>query len=141
MSQNTLCGGKVKAMTKEEIIRAVSEIAVKIDESNRSELFAKETSKNDNKKIGSNQFRDIASLCRSAECYEEIELLIRYNMAKCDNNKSWKYVCSNGKAFGELILDGMKTIREKDKEEVLKNLELYFGYFYWQARIWAAESE
>lgn len=131
-------------MTKKDIIALVNEIGSCISKEERSLLFVKEGTSGNNKKIGCNQFRDIASLCKSAECYEEIEMLIRYNMAKCKNGESWMFNCGNKKLFGEIVLGNMSKINNaeiKNDTEVLKSLELYFGYLYWQSRIWTAESE
>ena len=134
-------------MTKQDIIRIVCEIESGINPNDRSRLFAKETEKNDNndnndnnESIGSGQFRDIAMLCRSAECYEEMEMLIRYNMAKCNSGQSWMFNCGK-KCFGDMVIDGMEKIKEADEANTLANLELYFGYLYWKARILAAKSE
>ena len=127
-------------MTKQDIIEIVSEIEAGISPNDRSRLFTKETARNDNKSIGSNQFRDIAMLCRSAECYEEMEMLIRYNMAKCNPGQSWMFNCGK-KCFGDMVIDGMAKIKAADEANVLANLELYFGYLYWKARILAAKSE
>lgn len=130
-------------MKKRDIIGIVSEMETHIGKKNLSSLFVKENSKNDNKKIGCNQFRDIAALCRGAECFEEIEMLIRYNMAKCRSGESWMFNCKDGELFGDIILDNLSEIKRADKEndnEVRKSFELYFGYLYWQSRIWAAES-
>ncbi len=103
-------------------------------------LFTKDS--NDKKgKIGSNQFRDIASICRQAESYAELELMIKYNIAKAEDKSSWKMKCYNKKTFGENILEAMKKVKAIDKEHVLENLELFFGYYYWQARIWAKDSD
>ena len=128
-------------MTKKEIIDLVKEIGSDIGNKKRS-LF----SENENSgKIGNNQFRELASICHSAECYEEIELLIKYNTAKSiknNNDESWAVFCEN-KRFGNIVIEKMKKIHEfeKEDEEVLKSLEAFFGYLYWQARIWTSLDE
>ena len=126
-------------MTKKEIIDIISSMEERIGDNNLNSLFVSE-SRNDNKKIGCNQFRDIAGLCREAECCEEIEMLIRYNMAKCIKDASWMATCRNNARFGDIILDDISKIKDKDEHNALSNLELSFGYLYWQARIWTVQA-
>ena len=71
-------------MTKKEIIEIVDKVIVNLN----TEVFAED--ENNKSKIGCNQFRELSSLCRNAECYSEIELLVRYNEAKAQDNSSWK---------------------------------------------------
>lgn len=138
-------------MTKQEIIEIISNAVPRIDKS----IFG-ETEKNN--KIGSNQFRELAALCRHAECYEEIELLIRYNESKAiveewdketKKNKvvrtSWASKKEGEKSsLADIVVECMKEIKEEsgdDETQCLKNLSLFFGYFYWNARIWASENK
>ena len=63
-------------MTKEELIKLIERNENRIDKT----VFVNDDKNKD--KLGSNQFRELAGICASAECYEEIELLIEYNIAK-----------------------------------------------------------
>ena len=128
-------------MTKQELIGIVTGIGKRIEPAKRGELFVKESARGDNRKIGCNQFRDISALCRGAECYEEIEMLIRYSMSKCNSGASWMFDCGGGTMFGSIILECMEDIYNTDKKKCTEDLELFFGYLYWQSRIWAAESQ
>lgn len=131
-------------MTKQEIIGMINEVTPKI----KTDIFREESDKNN---IGSNQFRELANICRHSECYEEIEMLIRYNEAKCIETKkngvirtSWAILMNDEKtAFADLIVACMKKIKtaSENDEICLKDLSLFFGYFYWNARIWAAENK
>ncbi len=125
-------------MTKKDIISLVEEIGKDIG--NQKKFLFSENEING--KIGNNQFRELASICRSAECYDEIELLIKYNTAKSIKNKkdeSWAVLCGN-KRFGDVVIEKMEKIQEKEEDdsETLKSLEAFFGYLYWQARIWTS---
>lgn len=123
-------------MTKKDIISLVEEIGKDIGNQKKFLFDENET----NGKIGNNQFRELASICCSAECYDEIELLIKYNTAKSIKNKkdeSWAVLCGN-KRFGDVVIEKMEKIHEKEEDdsETLKSLETFFGYLYWQAKIW-----
>lgn len=135
---------------KEEIIRIVADMENQIGTDIMGDLFQKESTNSSDEKIGTNQFREIASMCTKAEIYEEIELLVKYTIAKVIPEKkkkngeiqeavykSWKKICSNKKWFGENVLDAMAKVKALDENNTLKNMELFFGYLYWQARIWA----
>ena len=122
---------------KEEIIRIVTDMGNQIGIDVMGDLFQKESTSSKKKKIGSNQFRDIASMCVKAEIYEEIELMIKYSIAKASEGKSWKLKCKNNQSFGSIILNNMTKVKALDENNVLANMEFFFGYLYWQARIWA----
>ncbi len=138
-----------KEITKQKIIGIVNDaISNKIDKS----VFADD----DKYGIGCNQFRELSALCLRAECYEEIELQIKYNKAKISDDKSWNKKPQNGKALADVVIECMEQIKkyyknqlqesnEQQKKEIeaiiLKNLSLMFGYFYWNARICAAENK
>ena len=122
---------------KEEIIRIVTDMENQIGTDIMGDLFQKESTSSKDKKIGSNQFRDIASMSAKAESYAEIEHMIKYSIAKANDGKSWKLKCRNNKIFGDIILDSMKKVTKIDETKILENMELFFGYLYWQARIWA----
>ena len=130
-------------MTKEMIIKCAASVGDKLGIL-KANLFTERESRD---KIGNNQFRELASICRNADCYEEIELLINYNTAKADGG-SWANLIeysttinhSVKKKFGNIIVDQMKIIKtqsENDGDSVLENLSLFFGYMYWNARIWS----
>ncbi len=96
------------------------------------------------KKVGCNQFREIANDCRIADCYEEILLLLQYTEAKSKNGVSWKTKCSNNKTFGEVVVANMSKVhsmankgdKENDWGTEKELLQMYFGYLYWQSRVW-----
>lgn len=124
-------------MNKKDLIKLVEEIGKNVGE-NKSNLF------NDKSgfKIGNNQFRDIAGVCRTAECIEEIKLLIQYKISKATENKSWAYKIGN-ESFGDLVITKIDYIEQNSEgnniKEILNDFSLFFGYLYWQARIWEAE--
>lgn len=123
-------------MNKKDLIKLVEEIGKNVG-ANKSNLFY------DNKsKIGNNQFREIAGVCRTAECIEEIKLLIQYNISKAAENKSWAYKIGDG-SFGDLVIKKINYIEQNSEgnniKEILNDFSLFFGYLYWQARIWEVE--
>lgn len=120
---------------KKQILEIVEAMEEQIGKETMPYLFCSEQ-KNDNKKIGCNQFREIASICRQAESYEELKLMIQYNIAKANDDESWKKKCRNQIVFGDIVLEAMEKVRAIDEDKVLDHLELYFGYLYWQARVW-----
>lgn len=101
-----------------------------------------ETDKNN---IGSNQFRELANICRHSDCYEEIEMLIRYNEAKVkNNNTSWASpMVNSGTTFADIVVGCMQKVKNASENEQLcmRDLSLFFGYFYWNTRIWAAQNK
>lgn len=124
-----------KKNVKEQVIDIVKAMEKQIGTDVMGDLFDKENG--NNKKIGSNQFRNIAATCRKAESYEELELMIQYSIAKVGGTYSWKTDCANKKTFGANILEAMQQVKAIDNENVLEHLELFFGYMYWQIRVWA----
>lgn len=122
---------------KKQIIEIVQDMKKQIGQDKLGELFAKDAGSNF--KIGCNQFRDIASICHQADCYEEVKLLVQYSTAKANRNVSWKTPLQSDpkKNFGDLVIDCMDEIRKIDPSQELYLLELYFGYLYWQTRIWS----
>ena len=137
-------------MTKQEIIKIISNAVPRIDKN----IFG-ETGKN---MIGSNQFRELAALCRHAECFDEIKLLIQYNEAKAivekwdketKKNKvvrtSWASKKEGEKSsLADIVVECMNSIKEAsgdDETQCMQNLSLFFGYFYWNARIWTAQNK
>lgn len=127
-------------LEKKQIILMVQELGERIGKADLGELF-REDKRQDDRKIGHGQFRELASLCEAAECFDEIELLVKYNTAK---QQSWAKKCSrcSGKKFGELIVDYMKNIRDTEQNacDVLTDLTYFFGYLYWQSRVWTMEN-
>lgn len=88
--------------------------------------------------VGCNQFRELATLCKKAECCDEIEILIEYNMAKDNFCSSWR-ANNNGVTFGDTVLKCIKTVKQNDKDQdekvILYDLSMFFGYLYRYARI------
>lgn len=88
--------------------------------------------------IGCNQFRELATLCKKAECCDEIEILIKYDTAKDNSCKTWG-AYHNGVTFGDAVLDCIKRVKETDTEQderaILNDLSIFFGYLYRYARI------
>lgn len=133
-------------MNKKDIIKIISDVEAQIKKS----IFS---SDNTNKGIGCNQFRELADICNSAECYEEVELLVRYNKAKDrpkqDKDKppkhgsSWDCLMNDNKTtFAGIVISCMEKIKaQSDENSCLKNFSLFFGYFYWNSRIWAAKNK
>lgn len=119
---------------KKWLIALVNEVKNEID----VEIAIKDDEKNEkNKGVGTNQFRTLASLCLSAETYDEIKLLVQYKTAKAHKFESWK-TSKDGKIFGKVIIDKMEKIKNKYKEDtvVLEAMRLFFGYLYQSARVW-----
>ena len=119
-------------MTKKEIIDIADDF---VNNSAFKSVIKKDDDKSNEKKhcIGTNQFRSIASVCNEAECYEEIEILIKYNTAK-DNYGIWAKI-------QDKLLKTMEEIKNKDNQNVLKNLNLFFGYLYRYGRILTSNSK
>lgn len=127
-------------LKKEQILIWVQEIGKTIGKDNLGDLFQDDKTQGE-KKIGHGQFRELAALCGSAECFEEIELLVKYNTAKAGRDQSWAKLCNNQK-FGDIIVSYMKRVRETEQNgaDVLTDLMHFFGYLYWQSRVWSAEN-
>lgn len=122
---------------KKKLIEYCNDIKKSVD--------VKTTIKNDNsrgKGVGTNQFRELASVCKSGETFEEIELLIKYKIAKDDKCDSWRFEVG-GKTLGKAVLNEVSKIRNDyaDDETVLKALSLFFGYLYQSARVWKSEAQ
>lgn len=122
-------------MKKQEIIQVVNNMMNNID----TTVFQVEEQGKEG--IGSNQFREFASICRDAECYEEVELLVQYNRAKDSKNSSWGRKMKNGKNLAECIVAGMQDIKGRSGDTCLSDLCLFFGYMYWNARIFAEKNK
>lgn len=127
---------------KREIIAMIKQMEGMIGREALSGLFDSSDKATGDQRVGCNQFREIASECSAAECYEEIVLLIQYTQAKSKPEQSWKTRCANGKAFGEVVTDQMNKVRElcgnpADWNALKEPIQLFFGYLYWQSRIWA----
>ena len=130
-------------LEKKRIILMVQELGDRIGKTDLGELFQDDKTQGD-KKIGHGQFRELAALCDAADCFDEIELLIQYNTAKSKPHQSWAKECQSckGQKFGELIISYMKKIRdtEQNDSDVLADLMHFFGYLYWQSRVWSMEN-
>ena len=131
---------------KSDIIQLIKQMETDIGNNTLYGLFNSSYSADGKKNVGCNQFRGIASDCRAAECYEEIMLFIRYTQSKADRDASWKTKCANGKPFGELVTDYMEKVKALCGEnagwdEVRETIRMFFGYLYWQSRIWADQCE
>lgn len=130
-------------LEKKQIILMVQELGDRIGSTDLGDLFQDDKTQGD-KKIGHGQFRELAALCDAADCFDEIELLVKYNTAKSKPHQSWAKECQscNNQKFGELIISYMKTIRdtEQNDSDVLTNLMHFFGYLYWQSKVWSMEN-
>ncbi|WP_010248226.1 hypothetical protein [Acetivibrio cellulolyticus] len=143
-------------MDKKTLIQYVEELASKTD-------IKDCISDNDGKdSLGKSQFRSIAELCAKADFYEEIKLLIEYKESK---GNGWdKNIAKPGMALsldpegyyfwdkniaksgfitcGEVIVRYMENIKKQSSEvDVLKNLELFFGYMHWKANVLCKENK
>ena len=127
-------------LKKEQILKWIQELGNSIGKENLSELFQDDKAQGD-KKIGHGQFRELAALCGSAECYEEIELLVKYNTAKAAYGQSWAKKCGS-QQFGDMIVSYMEKIKESEQNaaDVLPDLMHFFGFLYWQSRVWSMEN-
>lgn len=126
---------------KKDILLIIKKMESEIGRNAMQSLFDSNGNANGEKKVGCNQFREIANDCRIADCYEEILLLLQYTEAKSKNGVSWKTKCSNNKTFGEVIVENMSKVRsfanQNDWDTEKELLQMYFGYLYWQSRVWA----
>lgn len=139
-------------MNKKEIIKLVANMKSEIGENHIKDILDSNDKSNNNKKIGTSQFVELANLCSNndIQCYDEIELLVKYNTAKDyeksknkEKGQSWAYVCKNNQKFGDIVVAKMNEIRNannKDDESTLKDLSLFFGYLFWQSKIWVMEA-
>lgn len=139
---------------KRDIIELIKRMGREIGAGKLGKLFNSSDAADGKKAVGCNQFREIAADCRVAECYEEIELLIQYTQSKAEDKndkknepaKSWKMICENGKPFGETVTDYMQEVRRlcgenAEWDTVREPMQLFFGYLYWQSRIWADSNQ
>lgn len=124
-------------MTKGDIITLIEKREGDIDKS----IF-----NTTHKGLGSNQFRELASICLQTDVYQEVELLIQYNISKDKSEnqnecKSWAVAKDGHPSIGEIVIDCMNNIKDKSTEDdLMKNLSLFFGYMYWKARIWSSQN-
>lgn len=130
---------------KKDILLIIKKMESEIGRNAMQSLFDISGNATGEKKVGCNQFREIANDCKIADCYEEILLLLRYTEAKSQDNKSWKTKCSDNKTFGEIVIANMENVRSLTRKDGEENnwdnekelLQMYFGYLYWQSRVWA----
>ena len=140
--------GSYKKIDKKKLIEYCNDIKNSVDVAS--------TIKNDGsngKGVGTNQFRELATVCKSCETFEEIELLIKYKIAKDTKTKdkktgiwdysSWRYTGKRNLSIGSAVLDKIKNIRNdyKDDKTMLEALSLFFGYLYQSARVWKSEEQ
>lgn len=124
---------------KKQLIGFVNEIGKNIDP---AKAIKNDLDRNDKSiGVGTNQFRNLASMCKNSEIYEEIELLVKYKIAKDKSGFGWKTISGKGKKqFGKVVLNEMRKIRAAyDDETVLQALSLFFGYLYQSSRVWKDE--
>lgn len=111
---------------KEKILEYVEQISNKPG-------FAKihAADKGSNEKIGTNQYRELASIAKSADCYKEIELFVRYKQSR---GNGWDSKIDNGRQYGDIIVEYMNKIKEDVGEEpfLLEAISMFFGYLYWK---------
>lgn len=133
-------------MTKKEILELIEDNIAPNNDKERK--FFSSVDKNNNvsssdEKTGNNQYRELANMCLAAQCYEEIKILIQYKEAKNDKGISWSRRYKDS-TFAKEIISCMDKIKEQhdkdvDDKDCLNDLSLFFGYMYWNARIWSAE--
>lgn len=124
-------------MNKKEIIDLVYELSRIKDFS--SSIQDDDKGKKNNRVVGTSQFRDLANLCKKAECMEEIKLFIKYKTAK---GNGWdKLIGGNenneDKKFGDWIIEYIEKIEQSEYEserEKLLGISEFFGYLFWLAK-------
>lgn len=140
-------------MNKKEIINLVKEfskmehftdcIKEDDDEFGKKREIKLNNEKSDGKfkfKIGTSQFREIANLCKRAECVDEIKLFIKYKISK---GNGWNNPVSNNenhktKDFGEWVVEYIEKIEKSESQnekEKLVYISEFFGYLFWQAKV------
>lgn len=123
---------------RKALIGYVESIGEKID---KVKAIKDDEVKDDSKGVGTNQFRNLANVCRGCDVYEEVKLLVKYKIAKEKPNQSWK-IEKNGKSIGAVVLEYMDVVRRHyDDDTVMEALSLFFGYMYQYARVWRAENK
>ncbi len=116
---------------KKEIIRMVNEFGKDEEFWNKKNSKGKLLKASEGE-LGSSNIRSVASACEKADCYEEIRLFIQYKIGK---GNGWEYRLSNNEVFGKVVIKDMDKIYEmanKNDEEALKIISLYFGYLFWK---------
>ena len=87
-------------------------------------------------KLGSTNIRSVATVCENADCFEELKLYIEYKIAKGNGwEEKIKINDKYGEVFGQVVLRHMNEIYEKcekNDNEALKMIGLYFGYLFWR---------
>ncbi|MDO6354868.1 hypothetical protein Q3V94_07210 [Caloramator sp. CAR-1] len=107
-------------MEKKQILQKVEEV--------------RKTNFLNNKDIGSTNIKSLSAMVLNADCYEEIELFIKYKTGK---GNGWEKTLPNSKQkFGDFIINKIREIKNvsKDDKEAIKNISLFFGYLYWLKR-------
>ena len=91
-----------------------------------------------NTKLEKAQFRNLLDLASSSGSFKVLENFILYQMGRDTKGESWSKA-SNGKAFGDLLIDKLKGLEEKAKEIASKTkddikaihlelIRLYMGF-------------
>ncbi len=75
-----------------------------------------------NSKLEKTQFRNLLDLASSSGSFKVIENFILYQMGRDTKRESWSK-SSDGKAFGDLLIDKLKGLEEKAKEIANKTKE------------------
>jgi len=90
--------------------------------------------RNNGRRIGSSNIRNLAAMATNADCYKEFRLFIEYKKGK---GNGWDERFEGNKLFGDVILGYMDEIYEKckkDDKEALKHIGKFFGYLYWKLK-------
>lgn len=107
-------------MEKRKILQKVEEV--------------KRTNFLNNSSIGSSNLKSLSAMVLNADCYEEIELFIRYKTGK---GNGWeKTLPKSNKKFGDFIIEKIREIKNEsgDDKKAIENISLFFGYLYWLKR-------
>lgn len=94
----------------------------------------KKTNFLNNSSIGSSNLKSLSAMVLNADCYEEIELFIKYKTGK---GYGWERTLPNSnKKFGDYIIEKIREIKKEsvDDKEAIENISLFFGYLYWLKR-------
>ena len=123
---------------KKELIRRVNEFGGdkeywnKLGNNINDNKNNKNGKRNNKNELGSSNIRSVANICNNADCYSEVRLYIEYKIGK---GNGWNEKVNNTDNFGQVVIKDMDYIYEdvnKDDEEALKRISLYFGYLYWK---------
>jgi hypothetical protein len=103
-------------------VKAKKEIENELDELvEKSQNLIDETRVSDSR-LEKTQFRNLLDLASSSDSFKVIENFILYQMGRDTKRENWSK-SSDGKAFGDLIIDNLKSLEEKAKEIANKTKE------------------